>query len=232
MTAAAGLSVDDVSRRYGRRWALARVTLEIPPGDAWMLLGPNGSGKSTLIKCLSTRLKCHHGTIRLDGQDVWENRSALRRRIAVLSHASALYDDLSGLENLDVWSRLGGIEVEPEPLLERVGLDPGRIDPVRTYSAGMRKRLALARVLLKDPDVLLLDEPFTALDPAGRGLLVRVIRELQEAGTTLVMATHLPQVARALCKNALVLDAGQVIYQGPSDGVPADRLGLEEARAS
>ncbi|MEM6929691.1 MAG: ATP-binding cassette domain-containing protein, partial [Myxococcota bacterium] len=123
------LSVDDVSRRYGRRWALARVTLEIPAGGAWMLLGPNGSGKSTLIKCLSTRLKCHHGTIRLDGRDLWENRAELRRRIAVLSHASALYDDLSARENLDVWSRLGGPQPDADGLLRRVGLDPERPDP-------------------------------------------------------------------------------------------------------
>ncbi|MEN0062876.1 MAG: heme ABC exporter ATP-binding protein CcmA [Myxococcota bacterium] len=227
-----GLSVEDVSRRYGRRWALARVTLEIPPGDSWMLLGPNGSGKSTLIKCLSTRLKVHHGTIRLGGEDLWMHRSRLRRQIAVLSHDSALYDDLSSRENLDVWARLGAFSPDPVSLLERVGLEPDRPDPVRTYSAGMRKRLALARVLLKQPSILLLDEPFTALDPAGRDLLVSVIRELQEGGTTLIMATHLPRVAQQVCANALVLESGQPIYQGPSSDVPADRLGMQEANPS
>jgi len=227
----AGLSVQDVSRRYGRRWALARVTLEIAPGDSWMLLGPNGSGKSTLIKCLSTRLKCHHGRITLDGDDLWENRSRLRRRIAVLSHDSALYDDLSSRENLDVWARLGDHGHDPAALLERVGLEP-RPDPVRTYSAGMRKRLSLARVLIKQPAVLLLDEPFTALDPTGRALLVSVIRELQEVGTTLVMATHLPAVAQEVCRDALVLDAGQVVYKGPAADVPTDRLGVRREAAT
>jgi len=198
-----------------------------------MLLGPNGSGKSTLIKCMSTGLKCHHGTIRLDGDDIWEHRSRLRRRIAVLSHDSALYDDLTGRENLDVWARLGDFEYDGRKLLERVGLDPDRSDPVRAYSAGMRKRLALARVLIKEPKVMLLDEPFTALDPAGRALLVSVIRELQEKGTTLIMATHLPVVAKAVCANALVLDAGRVVYRGSSVDVPTDRLGLQgEASAS
>lgn len=228
----AGLSVEDVSRRYGRRWALARVSLEIAPGGAWMLLGPNGSGKSTLIKCLSTRLKCHHGTIRLDGKELWTNRSALRSQIAVLSHDSALYDDLSARENLDVWARLGGYRVAHGELLQRVGLEPDRPDPVRTYSAGMRKRLALARVLIKEPKVLLLDEPFTALDPAGRAQLVEVIRQLQQVGTTLVMATHLPRVAREICSHTLVLDAGRTIYQGHADEAPADRIGLQEATAS
>lgn len=193
-----------------------------------MLLGPNGSGKSTLIKCLSTRLKVHHGVIRLDGEDLWAERLRFRRRIAVLSHASALYDDLSGRENLDVWARLGGHTSDLTALLERVGLDPTRPEPVRAYSAGMRKRLALARVLLKEPSILLLDEPFTALDPAGRQLLVGIVRELQQTGTTLVMATHLPSVARELCDKALVLEAGQVVYQGTTDDLPADRLGLKE----
>lgn len=215
-----GLQIRDVSRRYGRRWALVHVELVVEPGQAWMLLGPNGSGKSTLIRCLSTELRAHHGEILLNSENVWTHRARLRKRIAVLGHQSRIYDDLSATENLKVWSRLGGYQPEIPALLERVGLDPGRRDPVRTFSAGMRRRLALARMLLKEPDLVLLDEPFTALDPAGRELLMDVIRTLQERGATLLMATHLPAVARAVCSHAMMLESGKVLYKGDVEGMP------------
>ncbi len=185
-----------------------------------MLLGPNGSGKSTLIKCLSTALRTHHGRVLLNGQELWPNRAQLRRKIAVLGHQAHLYDDLSAMENLGVWARLGGYTPDVPSLLAQVGLDPERRDPVRTFSAGMRRRLALARMLLKDPDLVLLDEPFTALDPAGRGLLMDVIRSLQAKGATLLMATHLPAVAADVCDHALMLEAGKVVYRGSTADAP------------
>jgi heme exporter protein A len=214
------LVVDDVSRRFGRRWALAHVSVRITGGDAWMLLGNNGSGKSTLLRCLATALRVHEGHIRLDGRDVWADRHELRPTIGFLGHQTHLYDDLSGLENLHVWARLGGSRGEhAEELLERVGLDPGRRDPVRVFSAGMRRRLALARLLLKSPRLVLLDEPFTALDPGGRELVVDVVRTLRAAGATLVVATHLFEITRRVCEQAIVLDAGAATYVGPAEGV-------------
>lgn len=214
--------IEDVSRRYGRRWALVHVDVEIRPGEAWMLLGHNGSGKSTLIGCLSTALRVHEGRITMGGRELWEHRQDLRGRIAVLGHKPHLYDDLSAAENLSVWAGLGGQEADIPALLRRVGLDPERRDPVRTFSAGMRRRAALARMLLKKPDLVLLDEPFTALDPAGRELLVGVVRSLRDAGATVVMATHLPQAARAVCEHALILEQGRPIYTGSVDGLPKD----------
>jgi len=190
-----------------------------------MLLGPNGSGKSTLIRCLGTALRPHHGTVHLGGHNLWEERAALRSRIAYLGHQPHLYDDLSGPENLSVWARLGGYTPDIPALLARVGLDPDRRDPVRTFSAGMRRRLALARILLKSPNLVLLDEPFTALDPAGRLLLMEVIRSLQDSGATLLMATHHPSVARQVCGSALILDAGKVVYSGAIDGMPESVMG-------
>ncbi len=217
-----GLQIRDVSRRYGRRWALVHVDLEVAAGEAWMLLGPNGSGKSTLIRCLSTELRAHHGEVLLNGENVWIHRARLRKRIAVLGHQSRIYDDLSATENLQVWARLGGYHPGLEALLERVGLDPARRDPVRTFSAGMRRRLSLARMLLKDPDLVRLDEPFTALDPAGRELLMGVIQTLQERGATLLMATQLPSVARAVCSHAMMLESGKVLYKGDTANMPSE----------
>jgi heme exporter protein A len=98
--------IEDVSRRYGRRWALVHVSCTIEPGEGWMILGHNGSGKSTLIRCIATAQRVHEGRIRFGGEDLWQNRAALRDRIAVLGHQPALYDDLSAAENLRVWARL------------------------------------------------------------------------------------------------------------------------------
>ena len=210
------LRVDDLSRRFGRRWAVARVSFELDRGESLMLTGANGSGKSTLLKCLATALKHQTGTAELDGQPLWEKRGTLRRRIAFLSHASRTYEDLSAQENLRVWSGLAGTSVDVGTSLERVGLDPSRRDPVRTFSAGMKRRLALALALIKKPDLFLLDEPFSALDPEGRALVVRLAEEVREQGAALIVATHLPGQAARLCPRAVHLDAGQIVWRGPA----------------
>lgn len=212
----------DVSRRYGRRWALVHVSCEIASGESWMLLGHNGSGKSTLIRCVATAQRIHQGSIRFGGRDLWVHRDELRSKIAVLGHAPALYDDLSAAENLKVWARLGGYEADVGALLEHVGIDPARRDPVRTFSAGMRRRVAIARMLIKRPELVLLDEPFTALDPAGRTWLLGVISELRSRGATLMMATHLPQVARQVADKALILEAGKVVFRGAVSELPEE----------
>lgn len=215
------LHVDDLSRRYGKRWALVHIRTTLEEGHGCMLVGPNGSGKSTLIKCLATSLRPHHGKVVLDGKEVWPNRAELRPSIAYFGHQAHVYDDLSGPENLRVWASLGGYDPDIPALLRRVGLDPDRDDPVRTFSAGMRRRIALARMLLKKPRLVLLDEPFTALDPPGRELMLSVIRELKETGAMVLMATHLPPVASLVCEKALALEAGKVQFDGPSSRLPS-----------
>lgn len=206
-----GLEIDDVSRRYGRRWALVHVDLKIDRGAGWMLTGPNGSGKSTLLKCIATALRTHEGSIRLGGQDLWANRSSLRRKIAYFGHDAQLYDGLSAQENLQVWASLLGVPVDISALLHQVGLDPSRKDPMRTFSAGMRRRLALARMLLKRPELALLDEPFSALDPEGRELMLNVATTLLSQGATVLLATHLPEVGRRCCTHHVSLESGRVI---------------------
>lgn len=206
-----GLVVDDLARRYGRRWALARVSFSVEPGSACQITGANGSGKSTLLRCLSTALQPHHGSAMLGGRELWTDRRALRERIAFLSHDSRLYDDLSGRDNLRVWARLGTMTVDVDAKMRRVGLDPTRPDPVRAYSAGMKRRLALALALLKQPTMMLLDEPFAALDPRGRELILDVVRELRQAGAIVLVATHLPDLAATVCNERLHLDAGRQV---------------------
>lgn len=202
--------VDDLSRRFGQRWAVARASFSLPRGEALMLTGNNGSGKTTLLRCLSTALKPHVGTARWGGVDLWEQRAACRPKVSLYSHASALYEDLSGPENLRTWARLGGYEPRVEQRLAEVGLEL-RPEPVRTYSAGMKRRLALARALLKEPELLLLDEPFAALDPDGRTLVLDLASRRRAAGTTLILATHIPEEAAKLCDRRIHLESGQIV---------------------
>lgn len=214
------LVVEDLARRFGRRWALARVSFEVPAGAALMVTGPNGSGKTTLLRCLATALKPHHGSITLDGDDLWAGRRGWRSSIGYLAHAARQYDDLSAMDNLRVWARLGDLDVDLPALLARVSLPADRHDAVRTFSAGMRRRLALAIALLKQPAFMLLDEPFSAIDPAGRKLMATILAELRDRGTTLVMTSHLPAEAARFCTSAIHLDDGRLVWSGtPEDAV-------------
>ena len=214
------IKLEGLARRFGPRWAVARVDLDLEPGSSWMLTGANGSGKSTLLRCLATALRPHQGRLQYGDRDLWTHRNAIRPEIAYLAHQLHLYDDLSQRDNLKVWARMGNLKSDVDALLRRVGLDPARTDPVRALSAGMKRRLALARILLKSPRLLLLDEPFGALDPDGRQLVVDVVREIQSEGATLVLATHLPSSAQHVCSRAVVMESGQITWRGPAGGLP------------
>jgi heme exporter protein A len=209
MTAA---RLHNVSRRYGRRWALVRVSYEVPAGSAVLLSGGNGAGKTTLLRVLATALKPTRGTLEIFGQPASQQTEVLRPRIGLVTHDSHLYEDLSAAENLYLACTLKpDLERARVPgLLERVGLAGRAHSAVRTFSAGMRRRLCIARLLLRQPDLVLLDEPFGQLDPEGVTLTEQIIGELREARTTLVIATHDIDRGRALCDRRLHLAAGRV----------------------
>jgi len=198
---AEGLVIDDLARRFGGRWAVARVSLTVPRGTVMMLTGANGSGKTTLLRCLATALRPHHGRALFDGQDLWQRRASMRPRIAFLSHQLRLYDDLSARDNLGVWADLGGLRPDISALLTQVGLETHRPDPVRTFSA---------RMLLRQPDLVLMDEPFSAFDPPGQQLIRDVVRQAKQRGATVVITTHVPEIAQAVCDTRVHLDAGQI----------------------
>lgn len=208
------LALHDVSKRYGRRWALARLTYALPPGRSLLLTGHNGSGKTTLLRLLATALSPTAGRVEVLGRDAVADRDSVRRDVALLSHASFLYEDLTAHQNLTVLARLLG---HPSPrdgasaLLARVGLEQRSDNPVRGFSAGMRKRLAIARLLLKAPNLALLDEPFGELDPAGIRDMEGFIGELKESGVTVVLATHLVEQGMTLCEERLHLQDGRAV---------------------
>ena len=210
-----------LSRRYGRRWALSDVSLGVPAGSVVMLAGRNGSGKSTLLRVLATALRPDYGSARVAGHDVRRERDLVRRKVALLAHHSFHYEALTARENLVIAASFLGRPCDPS-LLARVGLEARADDPVSSFSAGMRKRLALARVLLQDAAIVLLDEPYGELDPPGFALLDSVISELRARAATVIMATHLVDRGRALCDHALLLEEGRLAWSGPAAQMPAE----------
>jgi heme exporter protein A len=224
--AAAGLC-----RRYGRRWALADVSFEIPAGAVTMITGRNGSGKSTLLRVLSTAIRPDLGTARVLGYDLREDRDAVRHKVALLGHRTHLYEPLTAVENLAVVARFLGRAADRAPLvaqLAEIGLADRADDAVQTFSAGMRQRLALASVLLQDPEIVFLDEPYGHLDAPGFLLVDGLLQRLRARGKTVLMSTHLIARGRRLCDVALVLDGGRLLFAGPPAQMPAPQ-GAETA---
>lgn len=188
---AAAVAIEGVTRRFGRRWALRGVTLSVAAGEVVGVEGHNGSGKSTLLRILSTAIKPTGGRARVFGHDVAKDATAVRGTIAFLTHYPGLYDDLTAEENLQFASRMLGHDFTEIPgLLERVGLGREAKEPVRTFSAGMQRRLSLARLLLQRPLLLLLDEPYNNFDPAGIALVNDVVRDVRARGGSAMIVLH------------------------------------------
>jgi heme exporter protein A len=221
MATSGDVDATNLARRYGRRWALADVSFTLPGGAVLMVAGPNGSGKSTLLRTLSTAVRPDAGSARIGGFDVVREREDVRKLVAILSHASYLYDSLTARQNLAVVAdHLGRSRSNIDALLDRVALGRRADDTVATFSAGMRKRLSFARVLLQEPRVAMLDEPYGQLDPEGFVLVEDVVRELKAVGTTVIMATHQLARASAIADEAMLLEAGRVKWRGKASEVP------------
>src|SRR3954471_8051913 len=217
------VAASGLCRRYGRRWALLDVSFDVPEGALVMVAGRNGSGKSTLLRILSTAIRPDRGAVRILGQDARADRERVRQDLALLDHSTHLYEPLTALENLELVARFLRQSSSRAALLGRlaqVGLADRGDDPVRTFSAGMRKRLALARVLLQEARVLLLDEPYGDLDPPGFLLVDGLLEQLRARHATVLMATHLLRRGQALCSRALVLEAGRLVFSGPAARMP------------
>jgi heme exporter protein A len=214
------LTFCDVSRTFGRRRALSRVSLTCAAGEIVALLGPNGAGKSTLLAIASTLLEPSSGHVRFGGRTAREAGAALRRRIGLLGHDLYLYPELSASENLEFFARLYGV---PEPArrvdraLETAGLADRRAEPVGGFSRGMRQRLAIERALVHDPRLVLLDEPFTGLDDVSATALTRRLRALRAAGHILLVTTHDLEAVEGVVDRAVLLSQGRLVplEEGP-----------------
>ena len=212
------IEVQDVSRRYGRRWALQRFCLEVPQGEILMVAGPNGAGKSTLLRVLATVSRPDAGSVRVFGLDAVNQRHQVRQQVSLLDHRHFCYGELSAWENLELSRRAGGMA--PAEVIELIGLHGREDDPLSSFSAGMKKRLALGRILCQGADVVLLDEPYAGLDPEGFSRLERIFAALSERGATVLISTH--QIARVAphCHRAVVLREGKAAWLGAARDVP------------
>ena len=223
----AGIRFENIQKRYGGLYALRRVSLEVAPGECVAFAGRNGSGKTTLLRIAARLVRPSAGSVRFSGPN--GNRrggevggvnpplqTAREAEVAIgfVGHATMVYDELTAEENLLMFAKLQGI-AEPNAraaaLLEEVGLSERRNSLVRTFSRGMRQRVAIARALLNDPSVLLLDEPATGLDPEGITWLANELRQMRNAGRTILMSVHGESEISSLASRAVRLDAGSVV---------------------
>ncbi len=214
------IEMEDVARRFAARWVLRGATLSVSEGEVVGLLGSNGSGKSTLLRILATLLRPDRGAARVGGADVVREADEARHRLGYLAHAPGLYEDLSARENLSF--AVGMMDGDPgavDAVLERVGLTGVADLIVRGFSAGMQRRLAMARLLLRSPSVLLLDEPLAALDQQLRQQMQVELKSIQaQVGITFVCVTHHQEEALALSDRLAVMHQGQVVQVGrPQD---------------
>lgn len=207
-----------VTKAFGAQRALVGVDLSIGAGEWVALTGPNGAGKTTLLRILATLAQPTSGSVRLFGLNPREHGAQIRRQIGYLSHRTLLYPDLSAEQNLRFYARCYGLNdsaARIAPLLEQAQLTARRHDLVATYSRGMQQRLALARVLLHAPPLLLLDEPYTGLDTFAAEELTAQLSQLHGAGCTLVLATHTWEGETFPAQRALILQRGRLIHDAP-----------------
>lgn len=215
------LTIDDVSRFYGRRRALSHVSLTIHAGQLVGLLGPNGAGKSTLLGLLATLIRPSVGSIHFGDHNARDTTAGLRSQIGFLSHDLQLYGELTARENLEFFAGMYRLDDPPgcaTAALDRARLGPRADDVVDGYSRGMRQRLALERALLHDPRLVLLDEPFTGLDERSTTVLADRLRSLKEADRIVLLATHDLDVADGLVDRSVMLQNGRMVELNESDG--------------
>jgi heme exporter protein A len=206
------ISFTDVSRSYGRLWALSRVSLRCEAGEIVGILGPNGAGKSTLLAIAATLLLPTAGRVAYD--DAGGNAgAALRERIGLVGHDLYLYPELTAAENLTFYAKLHAlrdVDARVARALERAQLTARRHDPVLGFSRGMRQRLTLERALLHEPRLVLLDEPFTGLDDASASSLVARLIDLRASGCIVMIATHDLEIVDGLLTRAVMLRDGKL----------------------
>lgn len=216
------IEIERLVKSFGRKAVLKTIDLSVPAGQSVALFGPNGAGKTTLIRIIAGLSKASAGRVVLGGVDVGRANDALRRYIGVVSHNPLVYDSLTGEENLKFFGRMydvPGLPQRIDEVLERVGLKVRRKDVVRTYSRGMIQRLAIARAILHDPPILLLDEPDTGLDQQAADMLRTLLTELGSSDRTVLLTTHSLERGIEWADRALILNSGRIRYDSLTEGL-------------
>ena len=215
-----------LTKVFGDRKALDKVSIEVPEGAFLSTFGPNGAGKTTLVRTLATLSRATSGTALVAGFDAKEEPDKVREHIGLISHNPMLYPDLTAMENLMFTAQLYGVvnaEERVRELLRAVELDHRRFDVVRTFSRGMTQRLSIARALMNDPDVVFLDEPYAGLDPHAVEIFDGLIEQLRD-GRTFIMVSHDLQKGFDVCTHALVLARGRVVSYAPKEDIDFEQF--------
>jgi len=207
------ISATHLSKSFGHYHVLQNISIEIAQGECFALFGPNGSGKTTLLKIFATLQRPTSGHMAILGHDGSQGKEEIRASLMFLAHGSHLYEDLNAIENLQFALSLRGLspsDHEIKVALDRVAIGAFSEMKVRNFSAGMKKRLALAKATLAQPQVLLLDEPFSALDTAGMEIMQNYIREVVHRQGTVLMSTHDSDKTRAIAHRAGIIRKGHL----------------------
>ena len=215
-----------LTKVFGDRKALDKVSIEVPEGAFLSIFGPNGAGKTTLVRTLATLSRATSGTALVAGFDAKEEPDKVREHIGLILHNPMLYPDLTAMENLMFTAQLYGVvnaEERVRELLRAVELDHRRFDVVRTFSRGMTQRLSIARALMNDPDVVFLDEPYAGLDPHAVEIFDGLIEQLRD-GRTFIMVSHDLQKGFDVCTHALVLARGRVVSYAPKEDIDFEQF--------
>jgi ABC-type multidrug transport system ATPase subunit len=210
---ASAISVNNLVKQFGRFAALRGVNAEFEAGRFHVILGDNGAGKTTLLRALAGLAQPTRGTVSILGRNPHE----ACREIGYMAHPSLLYDEMSGLENLRYFARLYDIAGDSrcEQVIRSVGLDPQLSRPVGKYSQGMRQRMSLARAILHDPKILLLDEPFSNVDVHSAREMVGLLKGMRDAGKTLFVVTHQATLLEGVADEFIWMQAGQIVDRTP-----------------
>ncbi len=216
-----------LTKIYGTRYALRGVNLKAERGEILGVFGPNGAGKSTLVRILAGQAKPTSGSVTICGHPLSSEAARARACTGVVGHQTYLYDDLTAVENLRFFARMFGLRYNQQTLLERlarVGLRGREHEPVRHFSRGMQQRLALARATLHDPEVLILDEPYTGLDQQATILLDELVQDFSRGGGTVLLVTHDVEHGLNIADRVLLLVSGRVVKEGPAETFSTDAI--------
>ena len=209
------IAVSGLTKTFGNLYALRNLSFSLNKGEFLTIFGPNGAGKTTLIRILSTITKASSGEIKFADLSFEDDSEKIRRQIGVIAHQTFLYENLTAEENLRFYGKLYDVEnltQKIETILSQVGLELRKKDFVRTFSRGMQQRLAIARAMLHEPSILLLDEPYTGLDQHASGMLSNWLNRLRSSEQTIIMVTHDLEQGMELADRIAILVNGQLVF--------------------
>jgi ABC-2 type transport system ATP-binding protein len=215
----AAIELDGLTKEYGDVTALDGVDLSVAEGEIFGFLGPNGAGKSTTIDILLDFVRPTSGEAAVLGMDAQDQSLAVRERTGVLPEGYHVYDRLTGREHVEFVVESKGVDDDPDALLEQVGIPEAADRPAGDYSKGMKQRLVLGMALVGDPDILILDEPSTGLDPAGAREIREIVREESARGTTVFFSSHVLSQVEAVCDRVGILRAGELVAVDTVEGL-------------